>query len=130
MIEVFTFRSSVMETLHFLSHGLNTKLTRLDMVEQFLNNIQNVVEEQLYSILKELHKIQHYEERGRPSFFAELILITYQSDGEVPVILEHWRMCSSLTLPSLPGSLWPGVVAPDRALSISQIELNCALMLK
>ena len=25
--------------------------------------------------------------------------------------------------PSLPGSLWPGVVAPDRALSMDQIEL-------
>ena len=27
-------------------------------------------------------------------------------------------------LPSLPVSLWPGVVAPDRVLSIGQIELN------
>ena len=28
-----------------------------------------------------------------------------------------------------PGPLWHGVVAPDRALSISQIELNYVLML-
>ena len=27
------------------------------------------------------------------------------------------------------GLLWPGVVAPDRDLSIGQIELNCILML-
>ena len=27
----------------------------------------------------------------------------------------------------LPGPLWSGVVAPDRALSIGQIELNCVL---
>ena len=28
-----------------------------------------------------------------------------------------------------PGPLWPGVVAPDGALSMVQIELNCILML-
>ena len=27
----------------------------------------------------------------------------------------------------LPGPLWPRVVAPDRVLSMSQIELNCVL---
>ena len=40
---------------------------------------------------------------------------TKQSDGEVPVILELWRMRSTPLLPSLPGPLWPGVVAPDKA---------------
>ena len=33
------------------------------------------------------------------------------------------------SLPSLPGLLWPGVVAPDRVLSICQIELKCVLMI-
>ena len=42
---------------------------------------------------------------------------TKQSDGEVPV------------MPSLPGPPWPGVVAPDRVLSMGQTELNCVLML-
>ncbi len=37
-----------------------------------------------------------------------------QSDGEVPVMLEVWGMKSTPSLPSLPGSLWPGVVAPDK----------------
>ena len=32
------------------------------------------------------------------------------------------------TLPSLPGLIWPRVVAPDRVLSIRQIELNCELV--
>ena len=32
-------------------------------------------------------------------------------------------MRSTPSLPSLPGSLWPGMVAPDRGLSIGQIEL-------
>ncbi len=38
-------------------------------------------------------------------------------------------MQSTPSLPSLPGSLCPGVIAPDRALSMGQIELNCVLML-
>ena len=41
-----------------------------------------------------------------------------QSDGEVPAVLELWGMRSTPSLPSLPGPLWPGVVAPDRALSM------------
>ena len=39
---------------------------------------------------------------------------TKQSDGEVPVMLEFWGMRSTLSLPSLPGLLWPGVVAPNK----------------
>ena len=44
-------------------------------------------------------------------------------------MLELWGMQSISSLPSLPGPLWPGVVAPDRVLSMGQIELNCVLML-
>ena len=36
-------------------------------------------------------------------------------------------MRSSLSLLSLSGPLWPGVLAPDRVLSMGQIELNCGL---
>ena len=43
---------------------------------------------------------------------------TKQSDGEVPAMLELWGMRSTLSLPSLPGPLWPRVVAPDMALSM------------
>ena len=39
---------------------------------------------------------------------------TKQSDGEVPAVLELWGMRSTPSLPSLPGPLWPGVVAPDK----------------
>ena len=39
---------------------------------------------------------------------------TKQSDGEVPAMLELWGMRSTPLLPSLPGPLWPGVVAPDK----------------
>ena len=54
---------------------------------------------------------------------------TKQSDSKVPGMLELWGMRNTTSLPSLPGPLWPGVVAPDRALSMGQIELNCVLML-
>ena len=47
-----------------------------------------------------------------------------QSDCDVPVMLGLWGMQSTPSLPSLPGSHWP-----ESVLSMSQIELNCALML-
>ena len=43
---------------------------------------------------------------------------TKQSVGVVLVMLEHWRMRSTPLLTSFPGPLWPGVVAPSRALSM------------
>ena len=45
---------------------------------------------------------------------------TKQSDGKVLVIP---------SLASLPGPLWPGVVEPDRVLSLSRIELNYILLI-
>ena len=42
---------------------------------------------------------------------------------------ELWRMQSTPSSLSLPGPLWPGVAAPDRVISIGQIELNCVRML-
>ena len=50
-----------------------------------------------------------------------------QSDGEVPVMLELSGMQSTPSLASLPGTLWPGVVAPDGVLAMGQIELNWLL---
>ena len=49
---------------------------------------------------------------------------TNQSNGEVPVMLELWVMRSIPLQPSLQDPLRPGVVAPDRVLSMGQIELN------
>ena len=40
-------------------------------------------------------------------------MIRKQSDGEVPAMPEFWGMRSTPLLPSLPGPIWPGVVAPD-----------------
>ena len=44
-------------------------------------------------------------------------------------MLEIRGMRSTPSLPLLPGPLWPRVVAPDRVLSMGQMELNCVLML-
>ena len=47
---------------------------------------------------------------------------TKQSDVETS-ILELWWMWTTRLLPLLPGSLWPRTVAPDRILSIDQINV-------
>ena len=52
---------------------------------------------------------------------------TKQSYGKAPVIQEFWGMCSTPSLPSLPGPLWPRMIAPERVLSIAQIELDSVL---
>ena len=44
---------------------------------------------------------------------------TKRSDDEAPVMLGLWGMQSIPLLPLLPGQLWPGMVAPDKALSMS-----------
>ena len=57
---------------------------------------------------------------------------TKQFDGEATVMLEFGGMQSTPLLPSFPGPLWPGMVAPDRVLAMGQIKLfhiYCELML-
>ena len=54
---------------------------------------------------------------------------TKQSDGEVPVIRDLWRKWSTPFLPLLRGSLWPGVVTPDRVFSMGQSVWHYVLML-
>ena len=48
-----------------------------------------------------------------------------QSDGEAPVMQKLWGRQSTPSLPSLPGSIWPGVVASDRVQSMdNRIKLS------
>ena len=54
---------------------------------------------------------------------------TKQSDGEAPAMLEFWGMQSTPFQPSIPGLLKPGVVAPERVVSMGRRELNGVLML-
>ena len=51
---------------------------------------------------------------------------TKQSDGEVPTMLELWGMRSIPSLPSLPGPIGPGVVAPDKGPIYGLNRLNRA----
>ena len=53
---------------------------------------------------------------------------TKQSAAEAP-LMDLLGMPSDPLLTSLPGTLWPGVVAPDRVLFIVLIEQYCVLML-
>ena len=58
--------------------------------------------------------------------------VGWSCNCEASVILEFCWMQSSPSLSLLPGPLWPRVVAPDKVLYMSQIELwplNCVLML-
>ena len=50
---------------------------------------------------------------------------TKQSDDEVLVMVELWRMRSTPLMPLLQAPLGLRVVVPNRVLSIGQIELNC-----
>ena len=52
---------------------------------------------------------------------------TKQSDGEAPVRQELLGMWSTPSLPLLSDPLWPGVVAPNKVLSLG--KKNCILML-
>ena len=54
---------------------------------------------------------------------------TKQSDGEVPAMLELWGMRSTSSLPLLPGSLWPSMVAPDKGPIYGLNRTNGMLML-
>ena len=48
---------------------------------------------------------------------------TKKSDSEALVMLELWGIWSTRSLLLLSGQLWPRVVAPERVLSMNQIEL-------
>ena len=48
---------------------------------------------------------------------------TKQSNGEALVMLELWGMQNTPSLPSISNPLRPGMVAPDKVLSMGQREL-------
>ena len=54
---------------------------------------------------------------------------TKQPDGEVPMMLGLWGMWIIHLLPSLPGPLWTGMVAPDRFPIYGLNRTNSILML-
>ena len=68
-------------------------------------------------------------QRGKTPSLRVSCYDTKQSDGEAPVMLELWGIQCTPSLLSLPGPYRSRVVAPDRILSMGQIELNYVLML-
>ena len=54
---------------------------------------------------------------------------TKKSDGEVPVMLGLWGMRSTPSLPSLPGPLWPRMVAPNKGPIYGLNRTKCILIL-
>ena len=50
---------------------------------------------------------------GKTPPAMSVLIMTLKSDDETPVILELWGICSTSSLPLLPGPLWFGMVAPD-----------------
>ena len=54
---------------------------------------------------------------------------TKQSNGKVLVMLKLWGMWSIPLLSLFPVPLLSGGVAPDRVLSMSQIDVNCVITL-
>ena len=47
---------------------------------------------------------------------------TKQPNGETQVMLELWGIWSTPSLSLLPAPLWSGLVAPDKVLSMTQME--------
>ena len=78
-----------------------------------------------------IHQLHLYRGLRTPSHNKGPEYNTKQSDGEIPIMLELWGMQNTPSLPLLPVPLWPRVVAPDRVLSMGQIQmctyakLNC-----
>ena len=65
-----------------------------------------------------IHRL-HFCRRGGKT--PPISFLDMTSDCKVPA-LGIWGIWSTLSLPLLPGPLWPGVVASDRVLSMGQIE--------
>ena len=68
-------------------------------------------------------------QRGKTPPTSVLDMAQKKFDGKAPVMLELWGMRIISSLPSLPGPLWPVVVASDAVISMVQIELICVITL-
>ena len=97
------------------------ELVTLDIIPSFLKNVGQLTGAIEYT--------NCFSTGGKTLPHECSVYDTKQSDGEIPVMLELWGMRSTPSLPSLPGSFWLRVVAPNSVLSMGQIELNCVLML-
>ena len=104
------------KVIYFLNINYNVKKSRNTKYNQVLHLKLN----HLGCRMHQLHPCRVV----RPSRNECPAYDTKQSDSEVPVMQELWEMQSTPSFPSLPGPLCPGVVASDRVLSMSKIELT------
>ena len=63
-----------------------------------------------------IHRLHHYRGIRPPKKCPGYN--TKKSDSKVTVMLELWEMRITPSVSLLPGPLWLGMVAPDRALSM------------
>jgi hypothetical protein len=89
----------------FFVKSHNAKLKRISMLENFPTYMRNVAEENIYSIMNELRKRQHYKPQGRPPFSAELIryalLLRYTSAQAYKLLLDKFPLPSFSLLQNL-----------------------------
>ena len=69
-----------------------------------------------------IHRL-HFCREVRPLPNECPVYNTRQSDDKAPVMQQFWGLWSTPSLPSLPGQLWPRVLAPGRVLLLGHIEM-------
>ena len=67
--------------------------------------------------------IDHISAEDKTTPTGVLDITLNKSEGESPVMLVLWGMCSTSSLSLLLGPLRPGVVVLDKVLSMGQMEL-------
>ena len=85
-----------------------------------------VLQASIWALSKTICSTKAVDQLTETEEYADCISTAYdtkQSDDEASVMLELWEMWSTTSLPSLPGPLWSGVVAPGRVLSMGRIEV-------
>ena len=111
-----------MEWMHIDSPVKKKKLQTVMVGENYVTSIDLLVWRHAISCVTQSGVAEEYPNEC-PGYN------TKQPNGAVSVTLELWGMQSAPSLLSLLGSLWHWMVAPYRALSMDQIELNCVLMI-
>ena len=101
------------------------------MLENFPNYIQNVVEEQPYSIKKELQKRQ-YKQRGCLSFSAEQIryalILRYMSKQANKLLLEKFLLSSFSLFEKIQRGGVDSITAAKSLLEKGHFSQDCVLM--
>ena len=99
-------------------NSMSQRFCNILVVRPWLRSVCQVTEESFNCPLELWNTPTSFPKRGKTPSNEPLEYGTKQI----------WGIRSTPSLRSLPAPLWLGVVAPDRVLSMGQIELNCVLM--